>query len=135
MAGAATGSKQLAVEWWRELARRVRERVPGARIVEIRPPSGVASFPEVPGFASRSLRQVAALIAATDCFVCADGGLMHLGSASRCPTVGLFKVTDPRVYAPYGGDSIALKVGDTAAADVTAQVARVLARALRARRS
>jgi ADP-heptose:LPS heptosyltransferase len=134
IAGAATGSKQLGVDWWRTLAQEIRTRVPTVRLLEIRPPSGVASFPELPGFSSRSLRQVAAVIAGIDCFVCADSGLMHLGSASRSPTLGLFKVTNPKVYCPYGGESRAIILGEDAVRDVAAQVAGVLARTRDSRR-
>jgi ADP-heptose:LPS heptosyltransferase len=129
VAGAATGPKQLGVDWWRTLVQEIRTRAPSVRLLEVRPPSGVASFPELPGFSSRSLRQVAGVIAGADCFVCADSGLMHLGSASRCPTLGLFKVTNPKVYCPYGGESRAILLGEDAISDVAAQVAQVLARA------
>jgi ADP-heptose:LPS heptosyltransferase len=138
IATAATGSKQLSVPWWRELARQFLSRTSAARIIEIRPPSGAASFPEYPGYASSSLRQVGAVIAATNTFVCADSGLMHLGSASLCPTVGLFRVTDPRVYGPYGPGNATVTVRDEAAPaidQIIAQVNAVLARAPDRRRS
>ena len=37
--------------------------------------------------------------------VAADSGMMHLASASKTPTIGLFSVTKPEVYAPYGNGS------------------------------
>jgi ADP-heptose:LPS heptosyltransferase len=137
ISAAATGAKQLSVPWWRELAK-LLSCTSAARIIEIRPPSGAASFPEYPGYASRSLRQVAGVIAATNTFVCADSGLMHLGSASLCPTVGLFRVTDPQVYGPYGPGNATVTVGaegKPAMDQVIAKVNAVLARAPVRRRS
>lgn len=135
LAGSATGAKRFAVAWWRELAQRLLAQSPGVQLLEIRPPSGEASFPEYPGYASRSLRQVASLIAATDCFVSADSGLMHLGAASGCPTVGLFKITNPVVYAPYGPQNIALSLKNEEREPVCAQVAQVLKQAQQRRQA
>lgn len=125
IAGAATGAKQLETSWWREMLRALMARLPGIRIIEIRPPSDVAAFPEYPGYSSTRVREVAAVIGATDCFVCADSGLMHLGSASQTATVGLFRVTSPEMYAPYGGASIGITVGADGPATVATAVARV----------
>jgi ADP-heptose:LPS heptosyltransferase len=130
IAGAATGTKQYTVEWWRALVRALRERTPALQIVEIRPPSGESSFPELQGYSSRNLREVASVIGGTSCFVCADSGLMHLGAASLCPTVGLFKVTNPQVYAPYGPSNIALIIRGDSVDEVAAQATARLARAL-----
>lgn len=129
--GVATGAKQLEADWWRAMFEHLTDRLPRAQIIEIRPPSGKASFPEHPGYASAHVRQVASVIRAADCFVCADSGLMHLGSASLAATVGLFKVTDPKVYTPYGGASLAVTVGRDGPAAVAAEVARVAALAHR----
>jgi ADP-heptose:LPS heptosyltransferase len=90
IAGIATGSKLYPVDWWRGLVRRLQAGTPKARIIEIRPPSGEGSFPELPGYSSRNLSEIASVIAATHCFVGADSGLMHLGTAALCPTVGRF---------------------------------------------
>ena len=110
----ATGAKRFGLEWWRRLIAELRTRMPDARLIEIRPPSGHASLPELPGFSSRHTRQVAAVIDAAECFVCADSGLMHLAAATDTLTVGLFKVTLPELYAPRRGRSCALSVSDAA---------------------
>ena len=110
----ATGAKRFGLEWWRRLIAELRTRMPDARLIEIRPPSGHASLPELPGFSSRHTRQVAAVIDAAECFVCADSGLMHLAAATDTLTVGLFKVTLPELYAPRRGRSCALSASDAA---------------------
>lgn len=122
----ATGAKRFAIGWWRQLISEVRTRLPAARFIEIRPPSGRASLPELPGFSSRRTREVAALIDAADCFVCADSGLMHLAAATDTLTVGLFKVTLPELYAPRRGRSCALTATDAAPQATAARLAQLL---------
>jgi heptosyltransferase III len=126
VAAHATGAKRFSVDWWRRMIASLQARLPAARVIEIRPPSGVAALPELPAYYSRRVRQVAAVVAATDCFVCADSGLMHLGAATDATTVGLFKVTEPRLYAPRRGASCALTASDSAPELVGERVAQLL---------
>ena len=69
------------------------------------------------------------MVAAADCFVCADSGLMHLAAATDATTVGLFKVTEPRLYAPRRGASCAVTASDTAPELLAERLAQLLARA------
>ncbi len=124
----ATGAKRFGLTWWRAMIGRLRELAPQSRFIEIRPPSGHASLPELPGFSSRRARQVAAVIDAADCFVCADSGLMHLGAATDTVTVGLFKVTLPQLYAPRRGRSCALAASDAEPEATAARIAQLLDR-------
>ena len=126
VAAHATGAKRFGVEWWRGMIAALHTRVPGVRVVEIRPPSGIAALPELPAYYSRRVRQVAAVVAAADCFVCADSGLMHLSAATDATTVGLFKVTQPRLYAPRRGASCAVTASDGAPELVAERVAQLL---------
>jgi ADP-heptose:LPS heptosyltransferase len=128
VAAHATGAKRFSVDWWRRLIASLQLQLPTLRAIEIRPPSGVAALPELPGYCSRKVRQVAAVLAAADCFVCADSGLMHLGAATDATTVGLFKVTEPRLYAPRRGASCALTASDSAPELVAERVAQLLQR-------
>jgi ADP-heptose:LPS heptosyltransferase len=122
----ATGAKRFAPEWWRRMIQGLERRLPGARVIEIRPPGGAASLAELPGYASRRVRQVAAVIEAARCFVCADSGLMHLGAATDTVTVGLFKVTLPALYAPRRGKSCAMTARDDNPDAVAERIAQLL---------
>jgi ADP-heptose:LPS heptosyltransferase len=126
VAAHATGEKRFEVSWWRRMIDRLRELVPAVEVIEIRPPSGVAALPELPAYFSRRVRQVAAVIEAASCFVCADSGLMHLGAATDTVTVGLFKVTEPQLYAPRRGASCAVTASDSAPELVAERIARLL---------
>jgi heptosyltransferase III len=126
VAAHATGAKQFGIDWWRRMIASLQSARPAARVIEIRPPNGVAALPELPAYYSRRIRQVAAVLEAADCFVCADSGLMHLGAATDATTVGLFKVTDPRLYAPRRGASCALTASDGAPELVAEKVAGLI---------
>lgn len=122
----ATGAKRFPVQWWQDMIRELNARLPAARVIEIRPPGGAASLPELPGYASRRVRQVAAVLEAASCFVCADSGLMHLGAATDTLTVGLFKVTLTELYAPRRGGSCAVTARDDAPDAVAGRIAQLL---------
>jgi ADP-heptose:LPS heptosyltransferase len=124
----ATGAKQFSIDWWRRMIASLQPHWPSARVMEIRPPNGVAALSELPAYYSRRVRQVAAVLEAADCFVCADSGLMHLAAATDATTVGLFKVTDPRLYLPRRGASCALTASDGAPELVAERVAQLLSR-------
>lgn len=128
VAAHATGAKRFTVDWWRRMIASLQLQLPAVRVIEIRPPSGVAALPELPAYYSGKVRQVAAAAAAADCFVCADSGLMHLAAATDATTVGLFKVTESRLYAPRRGASCALTASDDAPELVAERVAQLLQR-------
>ncbi|HEY1891181.1 MAG TPA: glycosyltransferase family 9 protein [Steroidobacteraceae bacterium] len=128
VAAHATGAKQFDTGWWRRMIASFHPLAPSARVIEIRPPNGVAALPELPAYYSRHVRQVAAVLEAADAFVCADSGLMHLGAATDATTVGLFKVTEPRLYVPRRAASCAITASDQAPELVAEQVAQRLTR-------
>ena len=98
----ATGIKRLPVSWWDAALAHIKVQVPGVRIVEIVAASGEMLLRTPAAYYSTSIRRLAAVIDAADCFLSADNGVMHLAAATSTPTIGLFTVTDPAVYAPYG---------------------------------
>jgi ADP-heptose:LPS heptosyltransferase len=128
VAAHATGAKRFSTDWWRRMIASLQHLLPRARVMEIRPPSGEAALPELPAYSSRQTRQVGAVLEAADAFICADSGLMHLGAATDATTVGLFKVTEPRLYAPRRGASCAVTASDDAPEMVAERVAQLLTR-------
>lgn len=110
----ATAEKLLPAKWWGTFYARLQEEFPTHEIVEVLPAENVSQIGfQAPAFYSRDIRQIAALIANTTIFIGADSGMMHLANASGAPTVGLFSVTDPERYAPYGNNSIAVDISTT----------------------
>jgi heptosyltransferase III len=106
----ATGAKRYAPAWWAQILEGLHARYPGCRIVEILPAHGESSVVSgIPGYYSSDARRMAAIISATQLFVTADCGVMHLACAANGPAVvGLFQCTDPDRYAPYGKGNMAI---------------------------
>lgn len=123
----ATGDKCLSCEWWQEMLAALQKRFGTTSIVEILPVENVSQIDfAVPAFYSRDVRDIGAVIANTDVFVGADSGMMHLASAAQTPVVGLFSITDPARYGPYGNDSVAIDTKQTVPADCVAAVEAIL---------
>lgn len=105
----ARGAKRYPEAWWIRFIEAMRARAHGYLVVEIVPPDGRSRLSSCfPTFFSPDVREVAAVISRMSCFISADCGVMHLGSASGVPTIGLFSVTDAAQYAPYGNGSRAI---------------------------
>ena len=118
-----TGSKNYRPDWWHQLAARVQQLSDRIRLLEIVPGDGRRRLQgATPSLYSTRIRELAAVIGETDLLISPDGGVMHLGSASGARVLGLFKTTDPAVYAPFGRDSAGIVVTE---ADIEAVVRRV----------
>jgi len=112
----ATGRKRYSEEWWLAFYERLLNEYPGYNIVEVLPIENVSQIGfKAPSFYSKNVRELGAFIANTQIFIGADSGVMHLASAVNTPTVGLFSVSNPKVYEPYNANSVAI---NTNAGDV-----------------
>ena len=99
----ATGKKRYCQEWWNAFVEAVRLASPECAIVEIIPMHGKSMLDSTwPGYYSTSIRRMASAMAGVDMMISADCGVMHLAVASGTPTVGMFSVTDAKIYGPYG---------------------------------
>lgn len=107
----ATGEKCFSKSWWSVLYRELLEKYSTYRIIEVLPKENISMIDfEAPTFYSQDIRQIGALIAQTTVFIGADSGMMHLASAVHIPVIGLFSVTNPDAYGPYGFGSTAIKI-------------------------
>lgn len=102
----ATGAKCYPESWWRPFYQKLQDGFPHYNIIEILPKENVSQINfSAPTFLSNDVREIGALMANTEVFIGADSGIMHLASASKIPTIGLFSASDPQKYEPYGNDS------------------------------
>lgn len=109
----ATGAKCYSEQWWAEFYGQLSEKLHWFNFVEILPADGHSrlSF-RIPTFYSSDIRKVGAVISATDAFIGADSGIMHLASAVHTHTIGLFSASDPEFWAPFGtGQCTFLRAG------------------------
>jgi ADP-heptose:LPS heptosyltransferase len=105
----ATGEKCYCTEWWDSFYEKLLISFPDYNIVEVLPVENVSQINfKAPSFYSKDIREIAAFIANTSLFIGADSGIMHLACASQTPVLGLFAITNPEKYEPYGNGSIAI---------------------------
>jgi ADP-heptose:LPS heptosyltransferase len=110
----ATGSKCYPPEWWEPVYQRLQLQYPDYNIVEVLPAENVSQIGfKAPSYYSKDVREIGALMANCSVFIGADSGIMHLAAASLVPTVGLFSVTDPSRFEPYGGKNIGVNTNET----------------------
>lgn len=124
----ATGDKCYSEEWWHTFYVGLQEEFPDYNIIEMLPIEHISKINfKAPHFYSKDIREMAAIIKNTSVFIAADNGIMHLSSASLTPTVGFFSVTSPKIYAPYGNGSVALKTTETTMDDWLIAIRKILA--------
>lgn len=105
----ATGAKCHSQEWWEEFYGKLKNELSDYNILEILPAENVSQISfKAPSFYSRDIRQIAAVIANISIFIGADSGMMHLAVSSQTPTIGLFNVTNPIIFGPYGNGGLAI---------------------------
>ena len=110
----ATGAKCYTPEWWNPFYEKLLANFPNYNIVEVLPVENVSQIGfKAPSFYSKNIREIVAFIANTEIFIGADSGIMHLACASQTPVLGLFSVTVPEKYEPYGNNSIAIDTNTT----------------------
>lgn len=123
----ATRNKRLPGDWWRSFIDEFRATLPDSRIVEILPAFGKSMLEDrFACFYSSDIRRLAALIANLDGYVSADCGVMHLAWATGTPTAGLFNVTDPAEWGPFGPRMCALPLGGATPAEIARRTAERL---------
>ncbi|WP_428230068.1 glycosyltransferase family 9 protein [Flavobacterium sp.] len=107
----ATGEKCLTEDWWGNFYTQLKDEYQNYNIIEILPVENVSQIGfKAPTFYSKDIREIGAVIASADLFIGADSGIMHLASAVKTPTVGLFSVSNIRKYEPYDNSSVAIDV-------------------------
>ncbi|MCZ8197097.1 MAG: glycosyltransferase family 9 protein [Flavobacterium sp.] len=109
----ATGEKCYSEEWWNTLYEKLKNEFSNYNIIEILPVENTSKLGfKIPTFYSTDIREIGSLIANADLFIGADSGLMHLSSAVGTPTIGLFSVTDEKVYKPYNKKGLAINTNN-----------------------
>jgi len=110
----ATGAKCYPVDWWLEFYDALKkEYQPKYNILEVLPVENISQINfTAPSFYSKDVREIGAVFANSKVFIGADSGIMHLSSAAKAKTIGLFSVTNEAVYKPYGNNSYALNTNN-----------------------
>lgn len=123
----ATGEKCYSVDWWSEFYTALKKEFPNDNILEVLPVENVSQINfEAPTYYSKDVREIGSVLANVDVFVGADSGIMHLASASKAPTLGLFSGTNMKKYEPYGNGSEGLDTNVLTVPDFITAIHKVL---------
>ena len=111
----ATGDKCYSKAWWSAFYKALKTKFGNTyNILEVLPVENVSQIDFKAGsFYSQDIREIAAVIANAKLFIGGDGGIMHLATATKTTTIGLFAATPVYKYRPYGdkNDFIDTKIG------------------------
>lgn len=128
----ATGEKCYSEDWWEQFYENLKNKYSEYNIIEVLPIENISRINfKAPTFYSDNVREIGSLIANTDLFIGADSGIMHLASAVKTPTVGLFSITCAEIYEPYNKNSVAIQTCNRSMDDFMKVAAGVLAIGLR----
>lgn len=123
----ATGEKCYGTEWWEEFYKALKDKYSDYNIFEILPVENVSQINfQAPSFYSKDVREIGSVMANVDAFVGADSGIMHLASASKAPTVGLFSGANINKYLPYGNNSIGVNTNTNNISDYLEIISSIL---------
>jgi ADP-heptose:LPS heptosyltransferase len=102
----ATGGKCHSKKWWSTFHKNLKTEFKDFNILEMLPMENVSQIDfESKHFYSRDLREIASMIENSVIFIGADSGMMHLAASTNTTTIGLFNVTNPVMYSPYGNEN------------------------------
>ena len=105
----ATSDKCYSESWWEEFYERMKAEYENYNIIEILPVENISQIGfKATTFYSKDVREIASVIANTVLFIGADSGIMHLASAAKTPTIGLFSRPNINIYRPYNNNSTAI---------------------------
>lgn len=125
----ATGPKDVEQAWWFQFLGVIGRRAPQYTLIEILPADGRSRLDaRYPCFYTSDIRKLGAFISQLAVFVGLDSGVMHVASASGTPTIGLFSVTDPDEWGPYGRNSRALRINTQDGAHAAGDVVNILSK-------
>ncbi|MBF4516115.1 glycosyltransferase family 9 protein [Flavobacterium sp. ANB] len=103
----ATGDKCFSEFWWNDFYALLKIKYErDYNILEILPVENVSQIRfKATSFYSKDIREIGSVLANTALFIGGDSGIMHLASAAKTATVGLFSVSKLQKYQPYGNSS------------------------------
>lgn len=124
----ATGNKCYSKEWWQPFYERLlKEFNQNFTILEVLPIENVSQIDfKAPTYYSKSIREMAAVLANTEIYIGADCGIMHLASAAQIPAVGLFSRPNTLTYEPYGNKSVGINTNIKSIDNYVLEIKKIL---------
>jgi heptosyltransferase-3 len=115
----ATGHKCHSEEWWTRLYEALKNDFKDFNILEMLPIENESQINfKSTHFYGKNLREIASIIENSVIFIGADSGMMHLSAATNTTTIGLFNVTNPKVYSPYGNENQSIDTNSVSISEI-----------------
>jgi heptosyltransferase-3 len=115
----ATGNKCHSQEWWSRLYKELKNDFTDFNILEMLPIENVSQIDfKSTHFYGKDLREIASIIENSVVFIGADSGMMHLSASTNTTTIGLFNVTNPKVYSPYGNKNQSIETNSVQISEI-----------------
>ena len=109
----ARGEKKYENSFWQELIGELKRLDNSLEFIDILDPNNKTPLnSDIKTISEKNLRELAKKISTLKAFICADTGPMHLASATKTPTIALFKVTSPTLYGTLGKNDLSLVTKD-----------------------
>lgn len=109
----ATGAKCFSSDWWIPYYESLKNKYSDYNILEILPAENISMIKfKAVSYLSMDLRMLTAVMAHGVVLIGTDSGMMHMGVCAQIPIVGLFNVTNPLIYGPYGNSSLSINIHD-----------------------
>ena len=119
----ARNEKKIDDVWWLAFVKAVQAIDSSVTFIDILDPNTTTTLNEgMPSISEKNLRTLAAKLSQLDAFICGDTGPMHLASASRTPTIALFKTTSPSLYGTLGDKDLSLVMKDKSVEQIAQEV-------------
>lgn len=124
----ATRDKCYPKEWWADFyGSLINKYGTEYNFLEILPKENISQIDfRTQTLYSHDLREIAAVIQNVEILIAADSGMMHLGCAANTPVIGLFSVTDPSIYGPYGRFNLAVNTNSEDICKIINQISSIL---------
>lgn len=123
----ATGGKCHSKEWWSVFYEKLKRECTEFNILEMLPIENVSQIDfKSTHFYSKDLREIASVIANSTIFIGADSGMMHLSVCTNTTTLGLFNITNPNIYRPYGGKNQSIDTNTMQVNDIVEKINSVI---------
>ena len=124
----ATAPKCYSKSWWSSFYKILEDKFANTHhLLEILPIENISQIDfKTTTYYSKDVREICSVIAHCDLFIGADSGMMHLASASKTTTIGLFSETDDNEYGTYGNESYNINTNESEDLEVEAERMRQL---------
>ncbi len=109
----ARGEKKFENSFWQNLIDELKILDNDLEFIDILDPNNKTPLnSSIKTMSEKNLRDLARNISSLKAFICADTGPMHLASATKTPTIALFKATSPTLYGTLGKHDLSLVTKD-----------------------